>query len=340
MPPPLSLRSQPLPDDTMPGSTLIEVERENLPGHSAVQAWGKLGLARAAPRVIETLKKGHKSAVYRMPEAGPGGSAVVAKRCLMATARAERTIYGEILPQLPLPALQLFGFVEDEDTRFGWLFLEDAGKDLYSPALAEHRAAAASWLASLHSSAANLAAAGLPDRDSNFYRRELRLARDTVTANLANPALTARERAVLRGILPAYDACESHWNRLEELCRTMPPTFVHCDLKAKNIGVRRTRAGLSLLPFDWEFAGWGTPATDLPRCGDIHLYWSEVRRQWPALKLEDVERLAGVGTIFRALIASHWKSLSLRTQWVESCVCTLAIYRDWVTAAFRALGIR
>lgn len=325
----------------MPLPAVIENERENLSEHPAARAWSKLSPAGACPLAIEMLKHKPKSVIHRLVGVGPNGSAVIAKRCWLAAAQFERVIYTEILPRLPMPALRFFGFLEDEDSRYGWLFIEDAGKGSYSPASREHRAALARWLAALHVSAAELETASqLPERGAGFYRDQLRLARDGIVAHLDHPALKNGELALLKEILVACAFLDARWDRLEEFCRTMPPTFVHGDLKEKNICVRRADAGLIALPFDWEIAGWGNPATDLLRCPDFAAYGLEARKRWPELKLENLKTLATVGMIFRMLIGIYWKSLALQYECVEWPVNKLGFYRDRLAEGIQALEIK
>jgi hypothetical protein len=215
--------------------SVIEIGRETLVEHPAVQAWNRLQLHQVAPARIESLKhKPHKSAIYRLAGAGPAGVNVIAKRSLAAAAKTERLIYEEILPRVPLPALRCFGSVNDEDPQFCWLFLEDAGNDPYQPLLPEHRAAAARWLVVLHTRTCDLeAVAQLPDRGPAFYLEHLRLARVNIIRNLGNSALKPGDRVVLEKILAQFDFLESRWDRVREFCDGKPQTLVHGDLKEK-----------------------------------------------------------------------------------------------------------
>jgi hypothetical protein len=127
-----------------------EILTGNLREHRAVQFWSRLQPERVEPERIEILKRKRKTIVYRLVGVGPGGSAVIAKKCLAGTGEVERIIYQELLPRLPHPALRCYGFVPEPEGEFSWLFLEDAGVQMYSPADAEHRALAGRWLATVH----------------------------------------------------------------------------------------------------------------------------------------------------------------------------------------------
>jgi len=314
----------------------VEIAGINLMKHPAVRAWNVLRPECRAPESIAILKQEIKSAIYRLDGVGPGGAAVVAKRCLTATALTELAIYEEVLPHLPMPSLRCHGFVADQDSRFRWLFVEDAGEEPFSPLQAGHRALAASWLGLLHTSAATVpAAARLPDRGPGHYLEHLRLARDDILRNFGNPALTAGHRATLKSILSEFDSLEPGWDRIEGLCDGMPRTLVHGDLNEKNIRIRATPAGAVLLPFDWETAGWGVPAADLVKCPDTVLYGSLVREHWPTVRHEEVQRMANAGTIFRSIAAIHWETPHLDYEWVEWPVRRMRGYRTKLTNALR-----
>src|SRR5260370_31672920 len=137
----------------MPEYTAIEAAETDLLEHPAVKAWGKLTPTHARPPRVVMLKPDKKrSAVYRLENAGPTGSSVIAKRTRLTNIAIELHVYREVLPRLPIRTLRCYGFVEDQDPAFGWLFLEDAGDERYSSGNDEHRALAAEWLAVLHTS--------------------------------------------------------------------------------------------------------------------------------------------------------------------------------------------
>jgi hypothetical protein len=231
----------------------------NLRDHPAVRAWNDLVPSRVDPAWIEILQDG-KNPVYRLEGVGTQGGSVIAKRCPLTT--VERKIYEELLPRLPVTGLHYYGFTAEDD-QFGWLFLEDAGSAKYSALLEEHRALAAQWLGLMHTSAAQVATEDrLPDRGPGHYLEHLQSGAK-ILRNIANPKLTTDDLRVLESIVSKCEFLESRWRQVEELCAGFPQTLVHGDFTAKNLRVQTGRAGVALLPFDWEMAGWGVPAADL-----------------------------------------------------------------------------
>jgi hypothetical protein len=306
----------------MPKRATIDVLRTALLEHPAVKAWRRLLPGRVEPEsieIIKDIKENKKSAVYRLEGVGRRGSTVIAKRCRTATALIERTVYEEMLPRLPISAPHYYGFIKEDD-EFDWLFLEDVGRERFSPLIEEHRALAAQWLGLMHTTAAHVATtARLPDRGPDHYLGHLRSARRTILRNLTNPALNVEDLAVLKSIISQCDLLEWRWSQVEKCCEGMPPTLVHGDFSPKNVYVRADQAGIGLFPLDWETAGWGIPAADLaPSRGllpahqvDITVYWSIARECWPSLDIQVIQRLVKVGRIFRRLAAINWSSVSL-----------------------------
>jgi hypothetical protein len=267
---------------------------------------------------------------------GPGGAAVIAKRCAATTAALERTIYEDILPHLPVTALRYYGCTQ-QDGEFCWLFLEDAGRERYSPYRKEHCALAGRWLGLLHTSAARLApAARLPDRGPGHYLEHLRSARHTILRNLGNPALSGDDLTVLQAIVAQCDLLEARWSQVETCCEGIPSTLVHGDFRPKNVHVRRDHDGSALLPMDWETAGWGVPAPDLARV-DLRAYWTVVRECWPTLDLPAIQRLANLGTLFCWLAAVNWESMSLKSDWLDTLMASIRVCHARLTDAILAI---
>jgi hypothetical protein len=314
--------------------------------------WRKLPPGLSEPQGIESLKgKGEnaRKRAYRLAGAGPGGSAVIAKRCGRAEALIEQTVYEEVLPRLPLPGLRFYGSVEEADGPFAWLFLEDAGEEGYSASLQGHRRLAARWLGLLHTSAARVAPASrLPDRGPAHYLGQGRSARERIRGSLTNPVLKGEDRAVLKALLSRCEALEACWVRVESACARMPRTLVHGDFVAKNLRIRSGGAGAVLLAFDWGKAGWGVPAIDLtqapllaPGFGaspDLAVYEEVVREHWPGWGRAAVRQWADVATLFRVLGAVNWQAANLEHKWADESMVKMRVYRDALDGVAQAAG--
>ena len=323
------------------------------PHHPAAKAWSELGQSLSNIRAVVPVERRHvslrKSKVYRLEGAGEGGADVIAKKCRQEYGLLESTVYERVLARLPVPYPRLIGMGSDEDAAFCWLFLEDAGNEVYSPILPKHRVTAGRWLGALHASTTSLPPdVQLPDRGPAHFLRHLQLARDTIRENLNNPALDRRQRHELRGIMLTCDFVESNWGIVEQFCRDMPSTLVHGDFVGKNVRMRSGAAGIEVLPFDWEHAGRGVPAVDLAQAAfssttflanpDLADYW--IATQWTGIGYEAVLRLATYGTVFRCLAALNWESQRLAYEWVEWPVKNMAMYEAELTEAVKAAGWR
>jgi len=315
--------------------------RTDLMEHPAVRAWSELRPARVVPEAIEILKSRNDSKVYWLSGVGPGGSNVVAKWCPRANALAERTIYEGVLPHFTFSTLRYYGLLEEQDAPFSWVFIEDAEGVPYSPDIEEHRIRAAEWLGVMHTSAPEaIAELGLPDRGPECYLGCLRSAREGIHRNLANPALTDDDQAVLYGIVSQCDVLEQRWGQVEECCDGIPWTFVHGDFNGSNLQFRVTPRGIALVPFDWECAGWGVLAVDLVLAGlDLPTYWSVVRRSWPSLDLETFQRFAVIGRIFRLLGFVEWESPSLASKWLHKPMKHMRCYEAEIAREIQAAGL-
>jgi thiamine kinase-like enzyme len=304
----------------------------------AVEAWRGLWPGQGEPAKVELLKSNDtkKRAICRLLGVGLQGAPVIAKRCRMATVLIERTIYEQILPQLPVTALHYYGFAEEDDT-FGWLFLEDAGREKFSPLIEEHRVLVAQWLGRMHTSAVQVpTTVSFPDRGPDYYVELLRSARLAILRNLTNPALGVDDRTVLNTIVSQCDTLEAGWKRVENCCQRIPSTLVHGDFRRKNVFIRTDdRTGTNLFPIDWETAGWGVPAADLApsrsRYAGHHLdlptYLSVVRECWPSVDMPTLQNLVSVGIVFRRLAAINWASMSLASKSAGEAVRSMRHYQ-------------
>jgi ATP-binding cassette subfamily B protein len=318
------------------------VARQELAEHPAVAAWGQLASVPSSPRAIVILKPEKKrSAVYRLEGAGPGGSAVIAKRGQTKRLRKELMVYREVICHLPFRTLHCYGCVEDRDPRFAWLFLEDAGDKRFSSGSPEHRALAARWLAALHQSCRQIGVLEewLPAFGSAYYRNIVFVARDTLQRALSNPALSAGDVTTLRAILSQCDTAERGWSEVEEVCHLLPQTIVHGDFSAKNVRTCVGENGLELLPLDWDAAGWGVPASDLSQA-DIAVYWSVIRNQGLSLSPDELTRIANVGKLFWALEPITGEAESLASGWVDNVMRKMRAYHSQLTEALKGIEPR
>lgn len=328
---------------------IVEILFQNLREHPAAQAWRALEPERAEPDMIAVIKqwKNHfKSAVYRLAGVGPGGRAVIAKRCPPRTASVERLIYGEFLPRLAgsLPTVGYYGTVDAPDGESCWLFLEEAGGDRYSPQNPEHRALAARWLAAVHNTGRPLAwEARLPNRGPDHYLQLLRSCRDKMREHVANPDLPADGAAVLQTVAGQLDILEAHWSHVEGVCCAMPSTVVHGDFVKKNMRVRRSGRGLELLVFDWEFTGWGVPSTDLAQetgrtaSPDLAVYHSCLEDRPRKYDERRIQRLAACGKFFRLVDTIYWESFALAFGPPENLILPVACLKIYAQRMDEAL---
>ncbi len=295
--------------------------------HPAAKAWSRLQSEPFELAAVEALKTTNKSGVFRLSISRPAGRQIIAKRCQLETAATEHAIYTEFLPKLRIPSLKCWGLVQDQQPGFAWLFLEDAGPESFCPELKTHRAWLARYLARLHAEGNGLQGLRpLPDRGPRHYFAHLQAARSRLRASFANPALNKDDRAELTRLLALCDCCEENWRAFEIICQVTPDTLAHGDVKARNLRVRTRDHEPELLLFDWETAGWGTPAVDLAKCPDLDGYRSAAGDYCPRVARNDIERLADVGTAFGRLAAIDWETSRLAFQWVEWPLIRLRYY--------------
>jgi aminoglycoside phosphotransferase (APT) family kinase protein len=259
---------------------------------------------RLRPRALETIKESATSQIYRLCGARPGNLAVIAKRGPSSKLRAERIVYTSVLPGVPVPPLECFGLVDQEEGH-SWIFLEDVAGQAFDRHISPHRIAAARWLAALHLSTAAMAPRDdLPTVDVEGQLRDVRQARQAIVE--AMPAAHASTEAVvaLRHALATLEDIETDWKTVERRSEGLRSTLVHGDLVPKNLRVRTGRIGSTLVALDWSTAGWGMGAVDLGLV-DLPSYASIVGRQWPEFTLEKARETACVGKMFRWIAAVH-----------------------------------
>ncbi len=321
--------------------------------HPAVQAWRQLYPKWEQPHSVELVSENRKSCVYKLAGIGPGGATVIAKRCRPGEAQVEQTIYQEILPNLPISSLTFYGVVDEQGTKFRWLFLEDAEGEELTYFVERHRRLAICWLGQMHVFAERVPAVSrLPDRGPQHYLNHLHFFRQKIQNNLSDPRLDGEDVAVLKSILLQAHLLQSRWPRVVELCGQYPRTLVHCDFACKNLRVRSSTSGIDLVAFDWEMAGYGIPAPDIAELSgrgvprrhsedgspdsDLTDYWRVVQEWWPGLDLPAIKELAELGAVFRSLVAISWESESIGRGWWP--IPELRGYHADLAVALRNLG--
>lgn len=283
---------------------------------------------------VQVLKAKDKSQVYRVEMDGPEG-ALIAKRCLREPGLVEYAVYRQVLARLPLEALTCYGLEDDDDPEFVWLFVEEAQGEAYSSADPEHRALAARWLAAIHTLASDLRdRVRLPERGPDHYLEVVRSSRVTVESAAANRALPVEMTAVLLDIEAQCRVLDSRWAEVSAALNELPATLVHGGFAGKNVIVGR-RAGVpALLAFDWEAAGWGTPAADISRV-DLDAYHSAVQERWPDVDRDALGLLAAFGRAVWSLSAIPGQAPTLLSSWGGRAIGKMTYYRDEVAASLQ-----
>lgn len=316
--------------------------------HPAVRAWRRLRPQSSARSVaVETLQKRKKGKVYLLGGGGPGGGDVVAKWSSGERVRREALAYERVLPSLPVSRVRHYGTLAEEDG--WWLFLAHAGGEAYSNKNVEHRSVAGLWLGVLHTAAAQASSLPpVPARGPDYYLEEMESGRADVLAQLANPALTRADVALLTEVVSQCEVVASRWSEVASVCRLTPPTFVHGDFAPKNMNVEGGPGAGRLRPFDWASSGWGTPAADLPQLDltrsdywaspDLDAYHSIVARSWPSLSRRDVFALSLIGKVLRTLVCIRLEAPGLASDWPEASMKDMRYYRADLRDALRQTG--
>src|SRR6266404_1210695 len=307
--------------------------------HPAVQAWFRLQPDSSAPSGVTLLKNTARSTVCRIEGVGPGGSHIVAKWCSRSDGELEAFIYREVLGRLSMASIRCYGFIGEGAGEYGWLFLEDGGVAQVAGKRERFPIEFSPWLGHLHASASSLPVRDrLPERGPAWYLGILRASRLELCQSLGERNWDDPNRLAVEKILICFEILEQNWHFIKERCEGLPWTMVHCDLQPKNILIQHTVCGIAFLPLDWEDAGWGPPAADLAGI-DATGYWSNARRTWPRLKLQQVEEQVLCGVLFHNLSAVGWEMVRLAAGSEEKAMRRLRIYTPRLTAAIQGLSL-
>jgi aminoglycoside phosphotransferase (APT) family kinase protein len=319
--------------------------------HPAFAAWRCLHPQSPPPRAIVTLKERSQKGAYRIDGVGPEGKSIIAKRAVRRRALVERTVYEQLLPQLPVRCADYYGHVDEQATPITWLFVSFVDGEPYTATKSEHRILAGRWLAQLHetSSAIASAAAGLPERGPGAYLVRLQNARDRIVQNLDNPVLDAKHRSMLTVTVDQCNLLESYWDQIDHSCARAPRVLLHGDFAPKNMLVVDDQDEPYLMPFDFGSAGWGVAADDLAQPADdsdrrwwvgadLEAYRGTISNCWPELDAQTLSVLGKIGRAFRAITCIDLDALCLDSSWAERIVEKITAYRTHIDSALRGLG--
>jgi Phosphotransferase enzyme family len=293
--------------------------------HPAVQAWRRVPDS-SDPARVETVTKEPSNATFRIHHGKGSGPPTIAKRRWRECLETEQVIYQRVLPQLPIPPVRCLGFVSDQDPERAWLFIEDVGGEPYRSDEVEHQVLAARWLAETHAfgmTESNRVL--LPDRGPAHYLGLLRESCTAINSRFGCDDFDSEDRRILLATVRGLAELEERWDMVEEWCDAMPRTLVHGDFVTKNCRVRRTsNLDLELVVFDWETAGWGSPAVDLAtnalgNCGmalDYATYVHAGRGAWAGVGERELQQAARIGDAQRVVAAIQWACESLVYPWV------------------------
>jgi Ser/Thr protein kinase RdoA (MazF antagonist) len=334
--------------------------RENLSSHPAAIAWARAGGGRE-PIELRVLRdrKPHRRIrnnppIYWLRGAGPDGGAVIAKLGRRSRADIEHAVYQDVLPRLPVPGIRCLGRVE-EGAELSWLFIEYADGDPYSSAIAQDRETAGRWLGALHASASALSdTMSLPEREIDQFADRARSAWAAFRAQVELPSISPDARAVLEAAISELSRLEEWWGNLEEMCQEQPRTLVHGDFAPKNLRLGARLRGPQLFAFDWEEAGWGSPAIDLAEAPDprhrfaanpcLESYRQAAAEHAAAPEPDALRRLSEAGRVLRCLSGMYWLSMEFdsggRTLAVANSdlLPKLRSYLGWLTDVICAMG--
>jgi hypothetical protein len=318
--------------------------------HPAVLAWRKLGLSGPDPERIVDLKR--KRCVVRLGRVGPGGAGVIAKLCQRDKGRLERAVYLEVLPRLPVSAIEFFGCVDDDDGTSMWLFVEDVGDERYDPDSSRHGMLAGHWFGTMQAHVEPETLPGFfPERGAAYYRDCMQSILDSLSDLRSSRSATRLGHRTLQKITDDCHELALSWSILADLSDSVPVVLAHNDCLPKNVHVRRSDRGLSVAPFDWGGVGWAPAATDLglltlphrgPPADDrvYSTYKTAVDDRWPDLDVDDIQRLASVGQLFWSLKVISRSIPELTSEWrrPEHVLAKLEIYERTLARSLRALA--
>ncbi|QOV90178.1 phosphotransferase [Humisphaera borealis] len=314
----------------------------------ALTAWFQLQ-PTSSPTEAARLTDDLDRDVYRLAGAGPGGEPIIAKKCSCDEAAQERLAYTQILPNLRLePTLRYFGDVPDSDGKC-WMFVEDAGPGAYDMGSPRCRRIAGTWLGRFHASAMIVGKhPSLCERGTAWFESMLDECRSLVVDVQTAAFLTKDDRRALQEVRACCDRLATRREAIHAICAATPSTVTHGDLAGRNMRVRETLVGPTLVVFDWPDVAWGPPAIDLvistdqtatdTASPDLEAYCAAVSVAWPDVTRGRVETLAKVGELFWHVFALRLDAASIEPGYVERPISHMADYCNGIMGAMSALG--
>jgi hypothetical protein len=294
------------------------------PELDARAAWVQLSGRGERPDRVELLRASRDTSVFRLTICDVG---VIAKRCRLTTGSIERIVYEKFLANSDVSSPHYYGSVPDTEKDYCWLFVEEIHGEPYRPERAEHKAAAARWLAGFHGSCSgDSEQTCLPERSPAHYKNVLESVRGSLFRHEHSRSET--DNATYAAVRAHCDALQGCWSELEAACACGPNVLVHGDLIAHNAYLVRRRDDIEFIPFDWEKAGWGTPAEDLAHV-DLTVYRETLGHHRPGHDSSATPRIAGAGRIFRCLVYLEWLRPDL-ARGTDSALEQLAQCRSWL----------
>lgn len=313
--------------------------------HPAVEAWKKVAPKTKYPINIEVLKDKHKVKVYRLAGLGPDNQDVIAKGGLSDKLSLERTFYQRILPNLSLPTLDCYGYLQNDERGFSWLFLEDARGEPFDKMNKRHWAAAEEWLGALHlCTLADDEINILPRRELTTFYDLLLKSHTHISDYLDSTQVGPNQFPVLQETLSNLDKAALKWEDITRVCASVPPSIIHGDLKVKNVSIRQEGSKIAFIPFDWEMGGWGPSVIDL---GVVYLespekelktYWSLLKHLPAYQNPEDFRQFLYIGGILRLIISTYWAGQSLRAGYIVRLIGKLRAYNHSFSEIFKVLN--
>jgi hypothetical protein len=255
-----------------------------------------------------------------------------------------------ILPELGVATPEFLGFASGRpgsDGESDVLFLEYVGAIEFEPFTSAHQEAAARWLGHCHAASARASIPAIvPRRSLDEDRGQLSTIRSQLSATLDNRVLGAEGGSLVSGVLELLDSAARRWSEWAEPTASVPRVLTHGAFITRNVRMRTARDRLVTLPFDWDHVSVGSPAIDLARMpgrtrgfaanASLGPYREALAAHGLSLEPGVVAALATLGTLIRSVACIGWLIGGLASDFVDSPLAELELYRQALDRALRA----